>query len=71
MNPDLEIKTLHEDAAFVVVEKPSGMLSVRGRGPKKEDCVAARVWALFLNGLKNRQRHECGLPILVERIMKF
>ena len=49
MNPTLEIKILHEDPTgeFVVVEKPSGMLSVPGRGPEKADCVTARVRALY------------------------
>jgi tRNA pseudouridine32 synthase/23S rRNA pseudouridine746 synthase len=32
---------------FVVVDKPSGMLSVPGKGPQKQDCVAARVRAMF------------------------
>ena len=34
---------LHEDPAFVVVDKPSGLLSVPGRGPEKQDCVTRRV----------------------------
>ena len=34
---------VHEDPDFVVVDKPSGMLSVPGRGPEKRDCVCARV----------------------------
>ncbi|MFT5695011.1 MAG: tRNA pseudouridine32 synthase/23S rRNA pseudouridine746 synthase [Myxococcota bacterium] len=38
---------LHEDAAFVVVNKESGMLSVPGRGPEKLDCVAERVRKLY------------------------
>lgn len=32
---------------FVVVEKPPGMLSVPGKGPGKQDCVAARVREAF------------------------
>jgi tRNA pseudouridine32 synthase/23S rRNA pseudouridine746 synthase len=32
---------------FVVVDKPSGMLSVPGKGPEKQDCVASRVRARF------------------------
>jgi tRNA pseudouridine32 synthase / 23S rRNA pseudouridine746 synthase len=32
---------------FVVVDKPTGMLSVPGKGPEKQDCVAARVRAGF------------------------
>ena len=32
-----------EDESFVVVNKPSGLLSVPGRGPDKTDCVSNRV----------------------------
>lgn len=32
---------------YVVVDKPTGMLSVPGKGPAKADCVAARVRAMF------------------------
>ena len=36
---------LHLDDALIAVDKPSGLLSVPGRGPDKADCVAARVQA--------------------------
>jgi tRNA pseudouridine32 synthase/23S rRNA pseudouridine746 synthase len=32
---------------LVVVDKPAGLLSVPGRGPDKQDCVASRVAAMF------------------------
>ena len=38
---------LHADAAVVVVEKVSGLLSVPGKGEENQDCVAARVRALY------------------------
>ncbi len=41
------LKVIHEDEAFVVVEKKSGMLSVPGRGPDKRDCVAERVREMY------------------------
>ncbi|MBG0788947.1 MAG: RluA family pseudouridine synthase [Desulfovibrionaceae bacterium] len=34
---------LHEDRHIVVVDKPSGLLSVPGRGEANQDCVAERV----------------------------
>jgi tRNA pseudouridine32 synthase / 23S rRNA pseudouridine746 synthase len=43
--PLLEI--VYEDADFVIVDKPSGMLSVPGRGPEKRDCVAERVREMY------------------------
>jgi tRNA pseudouridine32 synthase / 23S rRNA pseudouridine746 synthase len=33
------------DDTFLVVNKPSGLLSVPGRGPEKADCLSARVQA--------------------------
>ena len=40
-------RVLHLDAACVVVDKPAGLLSVPGRGPDKQDCLARRVQALW------------------------
>jgi tRNA pseudouridine32 synthase/23S rRNA pseudouridine746 synthase len=34
---------IHRDTHLIVVEKPSGMLSVPGRGPEKADCLVARL----------------------------
>lgn len=34
---------IHQDSHIVVVDKPSGLLSVPGRGPEKRDSVAHRV----------------------------
>ncbi len=39
------------DGAFVIVDKPSGLLSVPGRGPDKQDCLSARVQAKFADAL--------------------
>ena len=43
----LGIKVLYQDETIVVVEKPSGLLSVPGRGAEKQDCVVNRVKFLF------------------------
>jgi len=45
----VEILTI--DDAFIVVNKPSGLLSVPGRGPDKADCLSARVQAAFPEAL--------------------
>ena len=37
------VKLIHVDQAFLVTSKPSGLLSVPGRGPGKEDCLVARI----------------------------
>jgi tRNA pseudouridine32 synthase/23S rRNA pseudouridine746 synthase len=41
------IEILHEDPLFVVVNKPSGLLSVPGKGEANQDCVVSRVKALY------------------------
>ena len=45
----IEIVTI--DETFIVVNKPSGLLSVPGRGPDKADCLSARVQAAFSDAL--------------------
>lgn len=34
---------IHEDEHLLVLNKPSGLLSVPGRGPDKQDCLSKRV----------------------------
>ena len=38
---------IYQDSSIVVVNKPSGMLSIEGKGPDKQDCIASRVRALY------------------------
>ncbi len=38
---------VYQDSSVVVVNKPSGMLSIEGKGPDKQDCIASRVRAFF------------------------
>jgi tRNA pseudouridine32 synthase/23S rRNA pseudouridine746 synthase len=45
------ICVVHADAAIVVLHKPSGLLSVPGRGADKQDCLSARVQAEFADAL--------------------
>ncbi len=35
------------DSSIIVVNKPSGMLSIEGRGEDKQDCIASRVKQLY------------------------
>ena len=43
----LELTFIHRDPAFLVVEKPGGLLAVPGRGPDKQDCVVTRLRRMF------------------------
>ena len=42
---------IHRDDRLLVLEKPSGLLAVPGRGPALQDCLAARVQRLFPTAL--------------------
>lgn len=43
----LGLEIVYRDADIVVVNKPSGLLSVPGRGADKQDCIVARLKRLF------------------------
>jgi tRNA pseudouridine32 synthase/23S rRNA pseudouridine746 synthase len=42
---------IHEDEHLLVLEKPSGLLSVPGRGPDKQDCLSKRVQDRYAEAL--------------------
>ncbi len=48
---DASIRLVHADDAILVLDKPSGLLSVPGRGPDKQDCLSARVQARYPDAL--------------------
>ncbi len=37
------LRLIHEDAALLVLDKPSGLLCVPGRGADKQDCLSSRA----------------------------
>lgn len=37
------VACIHEDADLLILDKPSGLLCVPGRGPDKQDCLSARA----------------------------
>lgn len=43
----LGLDIVYYDGDIVVVDKPSGMLSIEGKGPDKQDCMASRVRGLY------------------------
>jgi tRNA pseudouridine32 synthase/23S rRNA pseudouridine746 synthase len=47
----LDLQILHLDDSLIAVDKPSGLLSVPGRGEDKQDCMASRVQAVFPEAL--------------------
>ncbi|MEO8023030.1 pseudouridine synthase [Polaromonas sp.] len=42
---------IHADAALLVLDKPAGLLAVPGRGDDKQDCLSARVQAVYPDAL--------------------
>lgn len=49
--PQDPLVVLHEDAEVVVVDKPSGLLSVPGKGAHLADCLLSRVQDAFPDAL--------------------
>ena len=45
------IAPLYADDSLLVFDKPSGLLAVPGRGPDKQDCLAARAQARYPDAL--------------------
>src|SRR5437879_1619559 len=57
---------LYRDERLVVLNKPSGLLSVPGRGPELQDCLSARVQAV-LSGARvvhRLDRDTSGLMVM-------
>ena len=49
--PDSPLDILHEDHEILVVNKPSGLLSVPGKGEHLADCLISRIQAVFPQAL--------------------
>ncbi len=49
--PGDPVEFLHEDAEFLAVNKPGGLLSVPGRGGHLADCLISRIQRVFPHAL--------------------
>ena len=47
----MSFELLYQDDVLLILNKPSGLLSVPGRGEDKQDCLSARVQAQFSDAL--------------------
>lgn len=45
------LEILHSDASFIAVNKPTGLLTVPGRGADKQDCLYLRMLERFPDAL--------------------
>ncbi|MEC5213086.1 tRNA pseudouridine32 synthase/23S rRNA pseudouridine746 synthase [Polaromonas sp. CG_9.5] len=50
-NPPAGIDVVYADASLLVLNKPSGLLAVPGRGEDKQDCLSSRVQRLYPEAL--------------------
>ena len=68
--PDVPLAILHEDAQVLLVDKPSGLLSVPGKGPELADCLLARVQAVFPQALlvHRLDRDTSGVMIFAQTL---
>lgn len=57
---------IHRDERLLVLEKPSGLLAVPGRGPDLQDCLAERVRSRFPTALvvHRLDRDTSGLMLM-------
>jgi tRNA pseudouridine32 synthase/23S rRNA pseudouridine746 synthase len=49
--PQQELSLLHVSEQLLIIDKPSGLLTVPGRGNDKSDCLLSRVQARFPDAL--------------------
>lgn len=58
--------TVYQDEQLLVLDKPSGLLAVPGRGPDLQDCLSARVQAVFPSALivHRLDRDTSGLMVM-------
>lgn len=56
---------LYVDAALIVIDKPSGLLSVPGRGPLKQDCASRRVQQRWPDALVVHRLDEATSGLLL------
>lgn len=57
----LGLEIIYQDKNIVVVNKQSGLLSVPGRGPEKQDCIVSRLKKLFPDCIQQTSVHRLDM----------
>jgi len=57
----LAVEIIHQESEFVVVKKPSGLLSVPGKGVANQDCVTARIKKQFPECIAQPEVHRLDM----------
>ncbi len=55
------LEFIHQETTFVVINKPSGLLSVPGRGPQKQDCIVNRLKEFFPDCIEQPSVHRLDM----------
>lgn len=67
----LGIKILYRDEDIIVVNKQSGLLSVPGRGPDKQDCIVNRVKKIFPGCIQQPAVHRLDMETSGIMVLAF
>lgn len=67
----LGLRILYRDEHIIVVNKQSGLLSVPGRGPDKQDCIVNRFKKLFPNAIEQPAVHRLDMETSGIMILAF
>lgn len=67
----LGLEIIYRDQNILVVNKPSGLLSVPGRGPEKRDCVVSRAKRLFPNMIEQPSVHRLDMDTSGLMVLAF
>ncbi len=57
----LGLDIIYRDEEIIVINKPSGLLSVPGRGVDKQDCIVSRVKRLFPDCMEQPSVHRLDM----------
>lgn len=67
----LGLKIIYRDKNILVVEKPSGLLSIPGRGAEKQDCVVRRMQRLFPKTIAQPSVHRLDMDTSGLMVLAF
>jgi len=67
----LGLEILYRDDDIIVVNKPSGLLAVPGRGDDKQDCLVSRVRRLFPDTIEQPSVHRLDMDTSGLMVLAF
>ncbi|WP_407435524.1 RluA family pseudouridine synthase [Treponema sp.] len=67
----LGLEILYRDDDIIVVDKPSGLLAVPGRGEDKQDCIVSRVRRLFPDTIEQPSVHRLDMDTSGLMVLAF